>query len=282
MARIIVITHQHDKFSERPNFWSKPSGNYLLFNVLQAMRRRGHRWRVTAGPTPLPGDIAILHVDATYVTEEYLALAAHYPTTFNFATADISKRRISGLLLSPGQDWDGPVILKSNLNHNGYPEARLNASARNSGAAALYPDATVISDYKVLPSIAEVPAEIWENPAFVVERFLPERDPQGFALRSWVFMGNAERCTRRVSTEPIVRSLNCFPPTSVQIPEALRAERARLGFDYGKFDFVMIDGKPVLLDANRTPGRPPATGASAIARAEVLADGLAALIRRSG
>jgi hypothetical protein len=30
-------------------------------------------------------------------------------------------------------------------------------------------------------------------------------------------------------------------------------ERARLGFDYGKFDFVIHEGQAVLLDANRTP-----------------------------
>jgi len=40
---------------------------------------------------------------------------------------------------------------------------------------------------------------------------------------------------------------------SAEVPAALRAERQRLGFDYGKFDFVIHDGEPVLLDANRTP-----------------------------
>ena len=28
----------------------------------------------------------------------------------------------------------------------------------------------------------------------------------------------------------------------------------RMKFDYGKFDYVMHEGKPVLLDANKTPG----------------------------
>jgi hypothetical protein len=45
------------------------------------------------------------------------------------------------------------------------------------------------------------------------------------------------------------------------VPEALRAERARLGFDYGKFDFVVVDGEAVLLDANRTPSAPPPSAA---------------------
>jgi hypothetical protein len=37
------------------------------------------------------------------------------------------------------------------------------------------------------------------------------------------------------------------------VPESLRAERERLGFDFGKFDFVYHDGKAILLDANKTP-----------------------------
>ena len=30
--------------------------------------------------------------------------------------------------------------------------------------------------------------------------------------------------------------------------------RQELGFDYGKFDYVVHDGRPVLLDANKTTG----------------------------
>lgn len=36
-------------------------------------------------------------------------------------------------------------------------------------------------------------------------------------------------------------------------PEALKALRRELGFDYGKFDYVEHGGRPILLDANRTP-----------------------------
>ena len=253
-------------------------GSYLLHQVLQAMRRRGHRWCVTAGPKAVAGDAAILHVDTTFVGEEYLALGAHYPVALNFATADISKRRISCALLSRDEIFDGPVIIKSNLNFRGEREEVLNTRAQAVGLPPPYPGVVSTGEYYILPAPAEVTPEIWENPALVVERFLPELDPQGYALRSWVFMGNAERCTRRVSTQPIVKAANCFPPTAVEVPEALRGERARLGFDYGKFDFVVKDGKPVLLDANRTPGKPPSTGATAIARADLLADGLEKLI----
>ncbi len=54
--------------------------------------------------------------------------------------------------------------------------------------------------------------------------------------------------------------------------------RPRPRLDYGKFDFVMHDGAPVLLDANRTPGIPPASSDVLHARAAQLADGLEALL----
>ena len=38
------------------------------------------------------------------------------------------------------------------------------------------------------------------------------------------------------------------------MPDEIRAERQRLGFDYGKFDFAIGPEGPVLYDANRTPG----------------------------
>ena len=42
----------------------------------------------------------------------------------------------------------------------------------------------------------------------------------------------------------------------VEVPEEIRAQRRRLGFDFGKFDYVKSGGRFVLLDANRTPGMP--------------------------
>ena len=51
-------------------------------------------------------------------------------------------------------------------------------------------------------------------------------------------------------------------PFESEAPEELQRFRAELGFDYGKFDYVMVDGHPVLLDANSTPYQGPDTGRS--------------------
>jgi hypothetical protein len=49
-------------------------------------------------------------------------------------------------------------------------------------------------------------------------------------------------------------SIKGYEPCGV--PDEIRAERERLGFDFGKFDFVIHDGRPILLDANKTPSTP--------------------------
>jgi len=113
----------------------------------------------------------------------------------------------------------------------------------------------------------------------VVERFLPEQDARGFWLRAWVFFGDRERCTRYCGTLPIVKSAEIIAREPVPVPDELRAERERLGFDYGKFDFVVRDGRAILFDANRTPSAPPLSPEMDASNAR-LAGGLDALLRK--
>ncbi len=62
------------------------------------------------------------------------------------------------------------------------------------------------------------------------------------------------------------------------VPDDLRLRRAELGFDFGKFDFVIHEGRAVLLDANRTPSRPPNLSSSQQREISSLADGFERLI----
>jgi hypothetical protein len=65
---------------------------------------------------------------------------------------------------------------------------------------------------------------------------------------------------------------------SVPVPDELRAMRRALGFDYGKFDFVVNEGKAVLLDANRTPTAGGPLSDSVRAHMSDLAEGVSALL----
>jgi len=133
--------------------------------------------------------------------------------------------------------------------------------AQRAGRAEVGPHGQVVWTDQVYPIFASpraVPDAMWNNPGLVVERFLPEQDERGYWMRVWIFFGDRERCGRYLGNHPIVKSGNIFARESAPVPPELRAERARLGFDFGKFDFVVHDGQVVLFDANRTPGQPPA------------------------
>ena len=281
MAMIVVVTHEYDEFVRRKRFWHARTSHYLLFDVLQSIERHGHRWRIAAGLRALQGDVAILHVDSTIVDPDYLGLASHYAASINFGVVDISKRRVSGALLAADTKWEGPVIVKTDRNFGGRKEAGHIARAETARSRPPHPATTLLEKYLVFATINDVDAKIWSDASLIVERFIPEFDEAGYAMRTWVFMGERERCSRHVSRDPIVKASGSIRRTPVAVPEALRAERARLAFDYGKFDFVMHDDQPVLLDANRTPGLTPASGAVRKAGVDLLAEGLIELISKA-
>lgn len=274
MSRIVLVTHSYDNFRER---------NALLKSLSRFWIAAGHEIVVVAGLGDWPdADLAILHVDLSLIPKAYLEAARRYPLLVNGMATDIRKRKVSRNLLSPDDAWTGPVIIKTDLNYGGIPEWNALQKGKNGGTAADLPQAPVVctdQPYPVLPSIGDVPPDVWANPGLVVERFLPEQDAQGFWTRAWVFCGDRERCTRYLSKTPVVKTSGILARESVPVPETLRAERERLGFDYGKFDFVVRDGQAILLDANRTPSAPPSNPDIEASNAN-LALGLEAFLRK--
>lgn len=247
--RIVIITHAHDRFADV---------NYLLHALIRHWTAAGHHVSVVVGLDNWPdADVAILHIDLSVIPTAYADAARRYPVVVNGRALDIRKRTVSRNLLCPTDDWRGRVIVKTDLNYGGRPEQKLRDLAGLSGAEPDIPGTVMTGPYPVLDSIADVSDEVWRNPDLVVERFLPEQDERGYWMRLWVFFGDQERCTRFLSSEPVIKGGNLLAYEPAPVPDSLRAERERLGFDYGKFDFVMHEGQPVLLDANRTPGAPP-------------------------
>jgi len=250
MARIVVITHPNDHYLER---------NFYLHNLVRLWRQNGHRIALCTDPERTPdADVAILHVDFTIVPQAWVEAARRYRAVVNGAATDISKRHVSRAVVQPGDGWQGPVVVKTNLNCGGVQEAQAaELEGRNDVVEKLA--AFADQDYPIYESVADVPEDIWRRPELVVERFLPERDTRGYWVRTWFFFGAGERCSRYLGDTPIVKIRNILAREPAEVPDELRAERERLGFDYGKFDFVMHEGKAVLFDANHTPcGRAPA------------------------
>jgi len=272
MARIAVLTHRYDNFL---------GGFYLLHGLFPHWTEWGHEIRVVVGPPKRRwGDLAIMHVDCSVVPREYLDLVARYPVVVNGAQRDNRKRAISRHLVRPGDDWRGPVVVKSDLNFGGMPEWRQNKAAMRIGERPPHRIGRVNKDYRIYDSPAEVPDDVWRRSDLVVERFHAERDERGYWLRNWIFFGDRERCNRNCSPKPIVKGPDVVLCEPVSVPEEMRAERERLGFDYGKFDFVVHDGIPVLLDANCTPGTAHNLAAEFARGAADLARGIDSFLRR--
>jgi len=258
MARILIITHAWDDF---------PYRRFLAHDLAMRWAEAGHTVTSVAGLEGWPdADIALLHVDLSVIPAAYMEASRRYAVVLNGAVPDIRKRTVSRYLVQPDDDWNGPVIIKTDLNCGGLPEMRLQQieATQRQGKTANGPfgaAAYEVHRYPVLDSPREVPPHIWSDPALVVEKFLPERDERGYWMRVWTFFGDRERCTRYLGPHPVVKGGDILASEDVPVPDELRAERRRLGFDFGKFDFAIHDGKPVLFDPNRTPGDLPANAA---------------------
>ena len=253
--RLAVITHPNDP-RLRTRFGGYLKNSRLFYQidaVLIAARWQGLRWFFTDPEQPFrPADAAFLHVDMSLIPPEYLQLAARYPKTINGLVADIRKRHVSRNLVDRTSDWVGQVLVKSDLNCRGAPERRIAlTAAKRSGLAR--PDLT-LPGYQLFDSIGAVPETVWHDPTRVVERFLPERLGSDHVLRVWSFLGDYERCSWYSAPDAIIKSGTISQFGTAEVPQVLRDERKRLGFDYGKFDYAEGPEGPTLFDANRTPG----------------------------
>lgn len=201
----------------------------------------GYRKRVQA-------DIGFLHVDLSVIPEPYMEVAASYPVTINGAVRDITKRHISRIQVHDPEDYEGPVVVKSNLNYGGIPEKILEGYSLTPGLP------TSPSDYRVYPSPVDVPKHIYSTRDAVVEKFVPERVKGLYCLRQYLFLGDREHWFRALSKVPVINSNNWVGREPIEPDPRVRQWRTALGFDYGKFDYIVHEGEPILLDANKTVG----------------------------
>ena len=251
MATIVILEHALQRDVGLP---------YMMHAFAGHWRQRGHQVHVHHGvEDPPAGDLAVMHVDLTVVPQAYRALAGRYARVLNAGVHDVSKSRFSRDLLDRYTDWIGPVIVKTEANYGGKPEQLLGMLAEQSGVRADFTAGPVAESYPIYASPREVPEEAWRTAGVVVERFLPERDGEDYCLRVWTFLGDRERSVRWRAPDPIVKANNMTGRDMVEVPAEIRAWRERLGFDFGKFDYVRYGERWVLLDVNRTPSYPRAS-----------------------
>ena len=218
---------------------------------------------VTTGPSlSTDADIGILHVDSTLVAEKYLSENLSACPILNSKLLDISKRRISKRLLDENSAYSGPVIIKTDANCFGKREfkqlskwsfKRLRQKLTKKIPWQIMRELPW-NNYPILKSKADVPDWVWKRKDLVVEQFLPEIENGEYVLRVWLFLGDMDYVLKMVSSEPVVKAGNIIRREVLQtVPEALRAIRAEMEIDFGKFDYVEVDGEVILLDVNKTP-----------------------------
>ena len=253
---IAILFHENNR--------KRHLSNYAITFLAEFWRKDGNRVRYLFGTRKfVPADLLLIHVDLSVVPDEYLEFANRYPIALNRAAKDIRKSLISANLVRSSDPYSGKVIVKTDLNYGGSPERiiRRNPSlwrrlllrrfdrdnTDRSGFKAPF-------DYEIYDSLAEVPPVVFERNDVVVEKFLSEQEENLFFVRHYEFLGDRATCTRLAATNPIVKDQTLVRIEEVEPhPEIVQA-RERLNFEYCKFDYVLHDGRPVLLDANKTTG----------------------------
>jgi hypothetical protein len=283
LKRIVILMHERQRSLRR----------YLIDALGKVWRERGVEVSYVYGIRDRPdADLLIPHVNLTHVPPDYVEFIRSFPAAVNREVNDISKRRVSANLLRSGEDCDGPVIVKTDDNFGGRPEWRVllrrrpfRALARRIGTPVAervlrrhLAWRTVLRTYPIYDSLAAVPAGVFENPALVVERFLPEREGDRYFMRHYLCLGDRTRSTRVAGPTPFLKRSSCtLVDEGLPVPEAVLSLRRRLGLDYGKIDYTVHAGQVVILDANRTPGTPGGRAATARTVGD-LADGIWSLL----
>ncbi len=225
-------------------------GAVLRRIAVDVWRREGRR---VLAIKPVPGEpraeAAFVHVDLTHIPPAFAETASRYRISVNAGVTDISKRRICTTLVSADDSYEGPAIVKTDLNHLGRSERKIGQRVPDFGWILAG------GAYRTFERKRAVPARVWREPGLVVQRLHVERVGTSYFLRQWFFLGDRDLVSIYRGSEPVVKQANVVErlPFAYEVPDEMRRRRAELGFDYGKFDFVIEDGVPVLLDANATP-----------------------------
>jgi hypothetical protein len=202
VRKILIISHHQHELDH--------SRSYLLYDMRRCWEARGILVEEVCGVEKhVDADLAIVHIDLTTIPEEYLAFARAYPKSVNANCPDLRKTLYSSVQLHKSDVYSGPVIVKSVLNTGGYWEKWVDRHGGVSGTTKelmTSPSSLPIEskrDYKIYPSLQEVPSDILESKSVLIEKFLPEFHKDMYCLREWYFFGSSEVNSVELSKEPI-------------------------------------------------------------------------------
>lgn len=237
---------------------------HLVHKLAENWEKLG--FQVSSGPlqeVPAEVSVVLCHWDQTQVDPALLPRNPHNIPILNHDILDISKASFSPLIVTEGDTWAGPIIVKTNFNCFGQVEQKQQRlsfierlqkklSKRHWKLARRLPP----REYPVLDTIGEVPSWVWSNQDLIVEKFLPEREGSLYSIRFWIFFGKHSYAYRLFSKEPMVKNRERsvrFEFLEAEPPEALLRFRKAHGLDFGKIDYVEYEGEVIAFDINKTP-----------------------------
>jgi hypothetical protein len=251
---ITIFLHERDLYPDL--------NRHLIWYIADHWKKMGLSVDVVKGipAESYDRDVILSHIDLTKVPVKYSKYLDRFPVVLNRKVTDISKRHISRNLVSEDSQYPGPVIAKTNNNFGGLPESYqegwLGRFFTMTGRI-FRPGMIQTMDpqnYQVFESISSVPDIIWNNAKMVVERFIPERDGDYFCIRICFFLGDIILNHRVYSKSKVIKGGAVEFSLPSEIPPEIHEIRKNMGIDYGKFDYVVHDGKVHILDVNKTPG----------------------------
>lgn len=285
---ILILLHEEDDSLLYQN--GDSFDGFLIELLMREWKEMGCAIQVMHGiKQQVRADLVIPHLNLTITPQEYREFLRIYPNVINRHVVDISKSKTSTHLVGKNDSYAGPVIVKTDRNYGGLPEQRLfprsplgrgkwagvarrllgrgkwAGIARHlvatldrrdtQGVSWRHVQSLTPTAYPVFPSVHDVPEGVFENKNLIVEKFLPEIAEGDRCLRYYYFFGSAgiNLLFRSKKREGVITARASYSAEEVPIPEELYEMREKLGFDYGKFDYVLHDGKVILFDINRTP-----------------------------
>ncbi len=258
--KIGVLFHEKDR--DRVEF-------YVISSLAEYWREEGYEVIFIFGVNQYyPVDLILVHVDLSIVPDEYLEFAHRYPIVLNGYVRDIRKSTFSQNLVQPGDSYTGKVIVKTDLNYAGRPEQiappsrtpfqsgilKWLTSRLHSEPEHHLPHFESPHDYQVYETLHDVPEIFFTSNQFVVEKFLPEMEDDLFFVRYLGFLGDRTNAVRLGGKSPIVNGQTQIVREIIEPHPEIVGLRRKLKFDFGKFDYVLHDGQPILFDTNKTIG----------------------------
>lgn len=260
--RIAILLHESDS--------KLTLESSLIHPMANIWQEDGHKVFYLYGTKKfLPADLIFVHVDLTVVPDSYLKFARQYSIVINGEVKDIRKSALNNNQLQLDKGWDGPVIVKSDYNCAGVPE-RFRKGIRGKFEKKLlrilnflnlnsyHPKFSSSLDYQIFDHIRDVPKTYFYYPNIVIQKFIPEMEDGKYCVRTVSFLGDHMSPKKLIGSHPIVKGETALEADyNIETHPEIIAKMKELKFDYGKFDYVVVDGKPILLDINKTVGISP-------------------------